>query len=545
MTENVDWRTEIIASLTVWAVLVPSALAYSGIVGVDPMIGLLGVPLALAGYFIAGSNSALIVGADAALSALAGSALIGLASGADSGEALVTLSLLVAVIFLLLRFLRMGWVADLIPQPVLKGFIQGLVWVTIAGQIPKLLGLTIDDPASSFGGKLADIVTNLNTMHGPTALIGLVSVVALFGLSAVQPRLPAALIQLLFTGIAVAVFNLADDGVSVVGEPTGGLFGSLALPTDPDLAISLLPAAAAIVIVGFTESLGASSMVSETDGAPVRPNRELLGLGAANLGVALGGCYPVTGARSNTAVAVRTGGRTRLTAAGVAVLAVLTILFLRPLLNYLADAALAAGVIWAMAGMVDISYLQRLYRISREQFIVSTVAFVGVLAFGVMPAVGLAYLLSLAILARHVSRPPMSELTMDHNGRWHDVETTEDYAPDGFAALRIDGPVVFVNARNTADTLQDLIDSEDVNTFDIDASAITAVDTTAIYSLDALRRRMMNRGKDLWLAAPDERVFDRLKALTDGDLLPVYDSLDEAVAAYTSSSQRTQQPGTA
>ncbi|MGI9642037.1 MAG: SulP family inorganic anion transporter, partial [Acidimicrobiia bacterium] len=189
-----DWlRTDLLAGATVWAVLIPSALAYAGIVGVDPIVGLYTVPLALLGYAIFGGSRLLVVGPDAAISVLAASTIAGVTTGDDYLALSIALSLLVAAMYLGLRVLRMGWVADLVPDPVLKGFIQGLVWVTILDQVPKVLGTPTDGFHSGFFRRFVDVVGSLGDLQTETAVLGVVGLGGLFALRRVFPGVPGPL----------------------------------------------------------------------------------------------------------------------------------------------------------------------------------------------------------------------------------------------------------------------------------------------------------------------------------------------------------------
>jgi SulP family sulfate permease len=173
-------RLDAVSGLTVAAVLIPSALSYAAIVGVEPIVGLYTVPLALVAYAIFGGSRLLVVGPDAAVSVLAASTIAGVVTGDnDYMEVMLALSLLVGVVFFVFRLLRMGWVADLVPDPVLKGFIQGLVLVTILGQVPALLGVSPQEDFRDFWRDFAELVAVLDDRQGATALLGVGCLVAL------------------------------------------------------------------------------------------------------------------------------------------------------------------------------------------------------------------------------------------------------------------------------------------------------------------------------------------------------------------------------
>ncbi len=516
---------DVVAGFTVWAVLVPSALAYSSIVGVEPQVGLIGVPLALIGYALFGSSPTLVVGADAAVSVLVGSAMIGV-GGPDDGR-LALLSLMVGGIYVLMRLARMGWIADLVPRPVLKGFVQGLAIATLVGQLPTLLAISTDDGSNAFAD-IANLIRGLGDGLGPGAGLAVGSLAALFIMTRVAPRWPNAMIVLAASMVAVWAFDLDNSGVGVVGVP-GPIFDGVSASIDFSVAGQLLPAALAIVVLGFTESLGASGLVSDQTGGRVDPNRELLGLGAANVAVGFGGSYAVTGALSKTAVAVSAGATTRLANLVVAVAAIVTALVGRPLFAYLANGVLAAVVVWAMAGMIDIGYLRRLADASRLEFVVAMAAFFGVLIAGVLPAVLIATLLALGLLGHYVARPPVDELGQADDGSWHDTESGVSVRPTpGARIVRFNGPLVFLNARYLADRISEL-GSEPETVLIIDASPITAIDTTAASAIRGAVNQL-DPSSSLWIVAPSDRLGANYRRL-GGDEFRTFASLGDAVAA--------------
>lgn len=526
-------RTNILAGLAVFAVLVPTALAYSSIVGVEPNVGLIGVPLAILGYTLFGGSKVVVVGADAAVSVLVGTAVASYGVGSSPASVVISLTAMVGAFYLLLCILRFGWIADLVPTPALKGFIQGLSYVTILGQLPALLGHP-DFEKDGFLRRLVELAGSLSEIDGRSAALGGAALVVVFAIQRFSPKLPAAMVALAAGGVAVALFDLADKGVSVVPEPQSlfsGFGGDLSI--DGSLIGSLIPIAAAIVVLGFTESLGASQIVQDATGERIRPNRELLGLGAANVSVAIGGSFAVTGALSKTAVAVASGARTRVASATAGILALLAAVFLRPLFVYLAQPVLAAVVIWAMVGMINVSYFQGLWKTARLEFWVAVAAFLGVIFFGVMPGVLIATLLAFGFLARHVSRPPVERLAQDDGGRWVLVDDSEPASTRGLDVVRFSGPLVYVNARVASERLAALSRRSDCKAVVLDASSITALDSTAVREFQGVVSEMERRGQHFWVAAADERIKQAYERLSGEHRVRFFASLDEAQRAFS------------
>ncbi|MCP5032992.1 MAG: SulP family inorganic anion transporter [Actinomycetia bacterium] len=532
-------RTDLVAGATVWAVLIPSALAYAVIVGVEPIVGLYTVPLAIVGYAIFGGSKLLVVGPDAAISVLAASTVAAVSTGDDYLELTIALTLLVGVLYVALYLLRMGWAADLVPDPVLKGFIQGLVWVTILDQIPKLVGVELVDPPSDFWRRFVDIAGELGSLQTETAVLGVISLVALFGLKRMIPALPGPLVVVAATIALVALVGLGDEGVAVVGEPSGAVL-ELGLPSglELDQLVDLVPGALAIVVLGFTESMGAAKAAAQKTGERLDPGQELLAIGTSNLGAGLSGGFVVTGALSKTSVAIASGGRTQVGNLFAAVLGVLTIVVLRPLFEHLALTALAAIIVFAMAGMINASYFTLLWRLSRVEFLVALVAFLGVLTFGVLQGVVIAVVLSLVILVHHIGDPPSSVLGRTPTGSWQDIERSEEAEQlEGVLVWRQEAPLIFLNARRLVDRLRHLI-SDDIRVVVVDASVVSAVDTTGITAFMDLGDELRSRQIKLWIAHPLLRTWAKAQAQAGAGERPLphlADSVDDAVAELLAS----------
>jgi len=529
-------RGDLLAGATVWAVLIPSALAYAGIVGVDAVVGLYTVPLALAAYAVFGGSRLLVVGPDAAISVMAAATVASVVTDDPQLDLVVALALISGGVYLAFAVLRMGWIADLIPDPVIKGFIEGLVWVTILGQVPKLLGVRIE--GEGFFDEVIEAVGALSDAHAETAIVGVGCLASLLLLRRFAPRLPGPLIVLVAAIVVVGGLGLADEGVAVVGETSGALDG-IRLPTGlgVDTLLALVPGAIAISVLGFTESLGAAKRAAESTGERINPDQELLALGMANLGAGVSGGYVVTGALSKTAVAIDADGKTQVANLFAGALGLLTLLFLLPLFENLADAALAAIVIVAMSGLSDLGYFRSLWSIRRLEFLVAIAAFVGVLVVGVLAGVIVGVLLALVILADHIGKPPTAVLGRTADGSFVDqsVDTTAENIP-GMLIWRQDAPLVFLNARRLSDALRELTEERgDLQVVVIDCSAMSDIDTTATTAFAAVGRDLRGQGIAVWVTAIRQRNWERVVAALGGPAItppPRFVSNEAAVAEF-------------
>lgn len=534
-------RKDLVAGATVWAILIPSAMAYAGIVGVNPIVGLYTIPLALLAYAVFGSARLLVVGPDAALSVLSAAVVASVVAGDNYLSLTIALALITGAIFLLFSVLRLGWIADLIPDPVMKGFIEGLVWVTILDQVPKLLGLELGGDADTFFPKLVETVRALPGIQPETAILGLLCLVALFGLKRIAPRLPAPLIVLGIAVAAVAALSLESAGVAVVGAANGGL-GNIGLPSGlgaTDL-LALIPGALAIVVLGFTESLGAASLSSEATGERIDVDQEMFALGMANIGSGLSGGFVVTGTLSKTAVAIDAKGKTQVGFLFTAVLGVLTIVFLLPLFAFLAQAVLASIIVVAMAGLSDLGYFRSLLRTYKVEFATAVAALIGVLTIGVLGGVIVGVMLSLLIVVRHIGRPPAAAGGRAPDGTIVDLEFHPEATEiAGMFIWRPYGALFFMNARWLSDRLQDLVgERSDVRVVVADLVAMPEFDSTGATVFGKVRRDLNERGIDVWVVGMRAGDWERVTELLEGaDESPprLFATDSEAVEAFEAS----------
>jgi high affinity sulfate transporter 1 len=520
-------------------VLVPLALAYAEIAGVDPVVGLYTVPLALLGYAVFGGSRLLAVGPDAAVAVLSGGIVASVAVGGSEYLALtLALALIVGVLYVLFFFLKMGWIADLIPDPVLKGFIEGVVWVTILKQFGVLLGLELKGPSQGFFHSSIELMKTLPEAQVATTLVGAASVLALILIRRFVPRLPGPIIVLVGSIILVGLLGLNEAGVAVIGEIRGGLPG-LGLPTgvDFDQIVVLTSGALAIVVLGYTKSLAALKRATQQSGELVDPDRELLAIGVSNIGAGLGGGYAVAGSLTATAVSVDSGGKTQIANLFAGVLCVLTIIFLLPLLADLALSSLAAIIVVALAGLSDLGYFRRLWTVRRYEFMIGMAAFVGVLAFGVMPGVMIGVVLALFKLAHAIHAPTTAVVARTPSGAFVDIdEHPEAQEIPGMLIWRQYGPLVFLNARVLSSELRSVaLGRQDIRVVVFDATASAGIDSSAANALLAARDDLGAKGIDLWIANPRQSGWNMVVALLEAAnaaIPPVFESLADAVARF-------------
>ena len=344
---------DVVAGLTVWAVLVPEALAYATVAGVSPIVGLYAAPGALLAYAAFGSSRHLVVGPMSATAALSAAVVADLVAPGDEAFLMLTMSLALTVglLGIIAAVFRFGFVANFVSEPVMKGFIIGLALTIISGQLASLLGL--EKGEGNFFEKTWAVVKDLGEINGWTAAVGFASLAIVMGVRRYLPRVPGSLVAVVFGILAIVVFNLDSEGVAIVGAIDGGL-PDAGIPeglSGSDL-LDLAPGALGVLLVGFAEGLGAAKNYAARNGYQIDPDKELLGLGAANIASGLTGGMVVNGSLSKTAVNGGAGARTQLSGLIVAVMTVFTFLFLTGLFEELPEATLAAIVIGALIELV-------------------------------------------------------------------------------------------------------------------------------------------------------------------------------------------------
>jgi high affinity sulfate transporter 1 len=507
-------RTDLLAGLAVWALTVPQAMAYSSIAGVPAVFGLFSVPLAVIAYAIFGTSRTLSIGPGTGV-AIISAATVGALAAHGSEEYLeltFAMALLVGVLYIIFGLLRLGWVADFLANPVLKGFMQGLALVVLVGQMPKIFG--VEGGSGNFFQELWAIIIQLPQANLVTTFIGLLSLALLFAFKRFAPKAPGALITVILAILLTTIFSLTDYGVSVVGTIDTSLppigFPHVALA---DLA-ALVPGALAIIMVGYAKSLGMAKTASETTGEKIDTNQELIALGMSNAGSGFSSGYVVVGSMSRTSLVFGSGGRTQVALLVNAGLVILTLLFLMPFFQNLPNATLGAIVIFAMIGLLELSYFRRLYSISRPEFLYSMAAFLGVLFFGTLPGVFLGIGLSLLVLIRQVTRPGTAII-----GRMPDKETYRDVTlyPEaetvpGLLIFRFDSPLIFTNSTCFTNEIQRYIEAEETTVQEVlvNAETMNNIDTTGTHQLIKLHEELEEDGIQLAFAKVKDPVREMM-----------------------------------
>ena len=506
---------DILAGLAVWAVMVPEGMAYSGIVGVPPIMGLYTIVPPLIAYALFGTSRLLVVGPDTAtglISALTVGAIA--AQGTAEFTTLTsTLAILIGAFFLLFGALRMGWVAAFIPTPVMRGFIEGLVCVTIIGQVPHLLG--ISGTSGNFFTKLWFVLQHLSDVSLAPVLTGLLSLIAMQLLRHLAPRVPAALVVAVVATILVGLLGGESAGISVVGELPSGL-PHLTLPhLDPAVLRELAPGALAIVLVGYAEALGGAKAAALQGGGNIDPNQELIAHGPANILSGLFGGFLVVGSLSKTSVAMSAGARTQLANLVAAVFCFLTLVFLTPLFRGMPHPALAAIVIAAMLHLSKPGYLRDLFVRSRWEFAVAAIVFASELTLGVLHGIALGVVLSLVLLIYRATHPKDAVLgQLPGTEAYRDVLLhPEAITFPGLLIWRPGGDLFFASTDRLGDGLRAALTASrpPAKHVLLDAGSVNFIDTTGCDALLNAIKDLQSQGITVAFARVRDQVRERMQ----------------------------------
>jgi len=514
--ERRNLRSDLAAGLTVGAMLVPQAMAYALLAGLPPEVGLYAATVPVLIYAFFGTSRQLAVGPVAIVSLLTATALAPLVEQGTSGylAAAALLALMVGVVHIVLGVGRLGFLVNFLSHSVLVGFTAAAAIIIGFSQAKHLLGVSTER-RDHFYETVGEVGSNLGDTNGTTVIVALVALVALFTMKRFAPRIPAALVVVVGSVLAVEFLDLESRGVKVVGDIPDSL-PAFGLPdVDGGLIGSLVTAALLITLVGYMESIAVAKVYARRHRYDVDPNKELIGLGAANVASGLFGGYPVTGGFSRTAVNDTAGARTPLASIITAGIVLSTIAFFTPLLSSLPNAALGAVIVMAVIGLIDVKEMRHIAAVKRSDLIGLGVAFVATLALGIELGIAVAVAASMLVVFARMSRPHTATLgkvpgttTYRNVDRFPEAERV-----DGVRVIRIDAALSFVNAEPVKRLLSDEAEliTEAPHALVLDASGINDIDATGAAMIDEILDDLADRGVALHLADVKGPVRDVLR----------------------------------
>jgi high affinity sulfate transporter 1 len=533
---------DIVAGLVLSALLVPQGMAYADLAGLPPVTGLYTSILCLLGYAVFGPSRILVLGPDSSLGPMIAATIAPLLlAGGDPARAVALASLLavlVGVVMVVAGVAKFGFVADLLSKPTQIGYMNGLALTIIVGQLPKLLGFSVDAEgllaeARAFVAGLAQGEANTTA-----AILGVVSLAGILLLNRLLPKLPSVLIVVVLAALAVNVFDLESHGVDTIGVLPQG-FPPFTVPrvmwSDvPPLFVGAL----AISVVALADTMSTASAFAARRGEQVRGNQEMIGIGAANIAAGFFQGFPVSTSGSRTAVAEQAGSRSQVTGVVGAAVITLVLVFATSAMQYVPQPTLGAIVIAAALSLADVAGTRRLWRQRRMEFYLSIIALLGVAFLGVLPGILIAVILSILNVFRRTWWPHQAELgRIEGIAGLHDTERYPhaELLP-GLVVYRFDAPLIFANARMFGEAMRAIAEQrEGLRWLVIAAEPITDVDTTASDLLQELDVWLNERGVSLIFAEmkdPVREKIERYELTRTIDPAHFFRTLDEAVAEY-------------
>ena len=520
---------DVIAGAIVTVMLIPQSLAYAMLAGLPPQAGLYASLLPIFAYALFGSSMTLAVGPVAVASLMTATALapLAIAGSVDYAALAVILALLSGVMLFVFGILRLGFLAYFLSHPVISGFISGSAVVIAIGQLKYIFG--INTPRGGIITTLHGLIVGFPTLNVSTTLLGCGALLFLFfarsylatvlkhiGLSAKSADLSAKLAPMMVVIVATLIVNLGQldqqAQVSVVGSVPAGL-PALAIPLIQwnDIQALWLPALL-ISLVGFVESVSVAQSLALKRNQRITPNKELLGIGAANIASALSGGYPVTGGFARSVVNFSAGANTP--AAGVvsAILMAVVVAIATSWFYYLPHAVLAATIIVAVLGLIDFKTLQQSWHYDRADAISLILTFFGVIFLGVEEGIVIGVVLSLAVVVWRSSHPHMAVVgRVPGTEHFRNIDRHEVELAHGLIALRIDESMYFANAQVLEDKIESLVAaSSDTRAVLLIMSAVNQLDSTALTMLDELEKNLQAKNISLQFAEIKGPVLDRL-----------------------------------
>ena len=529
---RVDLPGDLMAGVIVTIMLVPQGMAYAMLAGLPPQTGLYASILPLFIYGLLGSSRTLAVGPVAIVSLMVAAGVAPLAGGdvVLYIQLALTLALMVGVIQIAMGFLRVGFLVNFLSHPVLVGFTAAAAIVIGFSQVKHVLGFSV--PRGEFIETVRYTVTNLGETNFVTLAIGVGSILILLFFKHYLPRLlktvgasgaiivpftkSAPLVVVLFGTLVVQQLGLNEAvDVSIVGHVPAGLLPFTRPSIDLNLWMALLPTALAISFVGYMESFSVAKSLASKRRQKVDADQELIGLGAANLGAAFTGGYPVTGGFSRSVVNFAAGANTGLASMITAVLIAVTVLFLTPLFYYLPKAVLAAIILVAVVNLIDLKTAKHIWAYNKADATALIFTFLAVLAVGVENGILIGAGASLLLYIWRTSRPHTAVVGRIGKSeiycnvlRYH-VQTEPEVL-----AVRIDESLYFANTKYLEDTiLGQIADRPEVRHVVLIGTAINFIDASALETLESLQADLHGAGVDFHLAAIKGPVLDELKKI--------------------------------
>lgn len=531
-------RPDILAGVSVAAVQIPTAIAYAQVIGFPAQVGLYACILPMLVYALLGSSRQLMVGPDAATAAMVAAAITPLAAG--DPQRLLQLSMIVAVMVGLLSIAggiaRAGFVASFLSRPTLVGYLNGIGLSLIAGQLGKLLGYHTS--TTGFLTGLVALLRNLGATHLPTLGLGVGTLLLMIALPRRFPKVPGALVGVLFATLASLLLGLDRYGIALLGEVPQGL-PELAWPqTSIQEMGNLFRDALGIAIVSFCSAMLTARSFAARHGYAIDANHEMMALGVANIGAGISQGFVISGADSRTAVNDMVGGQSQMVGVVAALVIGIALLLFSGPLGWIPMPALGAVLLMAGWGLIDFAALKGFWRLSRFEFGLCLLTTVGVLSVGVLPGIFVAIILALLRLLYLTYRPSDAVLGWVHgiDGQVELNRYPQAHTLPGLVIYRFDAPLLFFNADYFKERLlQVTSEAKAPRAVLLNAEGMLNLDVTGMSTLREVQETLAAQDIHLALARVPELTLGMLRRSGQlGELKPplLFSSVRAGVNAY-------------
>jgi SulP family sulfate permease len=507
-----DLRGDLSAGLVVAIMLVPQGMAYALLAGLPPVIGLYASTIPLLVYTLFGSSRQLAVGPVAMISLLV---FAGISDFAEPGSEqylgfVFLLALIVGVTQIAMGLFRIGALINFLSHAVISGFTSAAAIIIILSQLSSLLGI------KSSGGHSAlhlfiDLVRKMGDANPITFIIGFASITLLVIVKKKRPRFPAPILVVAASIGATSLFSLDRLGVSIVGHVPGG-FPAFSMPSmDIESLEVLFPTALTVLFVGFMESFSIAKWVAARERYKIDSNKELIGLGLANIAASFSSSYPVTGGLSRTAVNYEAGARTGLASIISVLIILVTLMFFTSFFYYLPNAALAGIVIVAVTGLIDLKEARHLFRVKPIDGWMMILTFLATLLLGSQNGMVIGVVFSLLVFIWRSAHPHAAELGyLEKEGIFRNIRRfPEARTYPGVLILRVDASLYFANMSFLEDLLRKTIEEKKgLRWVIMDLSGVNDMDGVAIDALEEIMEMYRPRGIEFLFAAMKGPVRD-------------------------------------
>lgn len=542
-------KGDLVAGITVSIVLIPQGIAYALIAGLPPIYGLYCALVPQIIYVIFGSSRQVAIGPVAmdSLIVATGVSTLALAGSQSYIEIAILLALMVGAIQFVLGIFSLGFIVNFLSRPVITGFTSAVALTIGLNQFQNLFGVNFIQ-SDLIQVLVVDIVNRIGDINLQTTFIGLISVIVIVILKRINKKIPNALIVVVFGIVLLKYFGVHFDKVAIVRDIPSGL-PSFKIPNyDFDQMRELMPIALTLVMVGYLETISiGKSLESKQDEYRIRPNQELIALGLSNIVGSFFKSYPIASSFSRSAINQESGGKTGISALVAVVMVALTLLYLTPVFYYLPKTVLAAIIIVAVFGLINVKEAKFLWKANNLDFWLLIATFVSTLVFGIEYGIFVGVALSLIVLLFRITRPYVTELgkVPDSNfyrnkNRFEHVVIEKD-----ILVFRFDAQLFYANAGYFRDKLDEMVETKgnELKIIVFDAESINRVDSTAVEMLKERIRFYQKKGITFYFAAVKGPVRDSLfrsGILEIIDIFHFFMRPNDAVVYYKTGDRDTQ-----